>query len=137
MAFGFDPATLIDTDADGVPDVRDNCPTVSNPGQGNTDFDSEGDACDSDDDNDGLTDSFPGLCPRNSQYNWTSMQDWEDPANSTDWDNDGCRDSLEDDDDDNDGVLDADDACQHTGYSPPRPTWVSNSTNDLTRRLRD
>ena len=33
MAFGFDPATLIDTDADGVPDVRDNCPTVSNPGQ--------------------------------------------------------------------------------------------------------
>ena len=131
MAFGFDPATLIDTDADGVPDVRDNCPTVSNPGQGNTDFDSEGDACDSDDDNDGLTDSFPDLCPRNSQYNWTSMQDWEDPANSTDWDNDGCRDSLEDDDDDNDGVLDADDACQHTGYSPPRPTWVSNSTNDL------
>lgn len=131
MAFGFDPSTLIDTDADGVPDVRDNCPTVSNPGQGNTDFDSEGDACDSDDDNDGLTDSYPDLCPRNGQYNWTSMQDLEDPASSTDWDNDGCRDALEDDDDDNDGVLDVDDACQHTGYNPPRPTWVSNATNDL------
>lgn len=131
MAFGFDPATLIDTDSDGVPDVRDNCPTVSNPGQGNTDFDAEGDACDSDDDNDGLTDSYPDLCARNGQYNWTSMQDWENPANSTDWDNDGCRDALEDDDDDNDGVADADDACQHTSYSPPRPSWVSNSTNDL------
>jgi len=131
MIFGFDPTTLLDTDNDGVPDVNDNCPTVSNADQANTDLDSEGDACDSDDDNDGLTDNFPDLCPRNSQFNWTSMQDLADPAASTDWDNDGCHDGLEDDDDDNDGVSDVDDQCQFTSYAPPRPTWVSNETNDL------
>ncbi|DAC55634.1 MAG TPA: hypothetical protein D7I11_02735, partial [Candidatus Poseidoniales archaeon] len=36
-----------DTDNDGVPDVSDNCPSVSNPLQGNTDGDAQGDACDS------------------------------------------------------------------------------------------
>ena len=131
LLFGFDPVALVDTDADGVPDVQDNCPTVSNPGQDNTDMDAEGDACDSDDDNDGLTDNAPDLCPRNGEYNWTSMQDMNDPAASTDWDNDGCHDALEDVDDDNDGITDDMDQCQHTGYAPPRPTWVSNASNDL------
>ena len=36
-----------DTDHDGVPDCRDNCPTVSNPDQRDTDHDGIGDACDS------------------------------------------------------------------------------------------
>jgi hypothetical protein len=35
-----------DTDNDGVPDFRDNCPTVVNPGQADSDFDGSGDACD-------------------------------------------------------------------------------------------
>ena len=40
------------------------------------------------------------------------FRDFNDPASSTDWDNDGCKDdSFEDTDDDNDGVLDVDDAC--------------------------
>jgi len=66
-----------DGDADGVPDVSDNCPSTPNPTQANNDRelivlphprfafddvtnpdgDTAGDACDSDDDNDGLTDA--------------------------------------------------------------------------------
>jgi predicted outer membrane repeat protein len=35
-----------DTDSDGVPDLSDNCPAVSNPSQADTDSDGDGDACD-------------------------------------------------------------------------------------------
>jgi len=55
-----------DTDGDGVPDSVDNCPTVSNNDQANFDAqygDTMGDACDTDDDNDGLLDtSEPATC---------------------------------------------------------------------------
>ena len=129
--WSFDPAALKDTDSDSIVDVDDNCPTVSNPTQANTDMDDKGDACDSDDDNDGLTDNFPDLCPRGGEFNWTSMQDTSNPSASTDWDNDGCKDDVEDLDDDNDQVLDVDDICPYTSYDPPRPTWISDSSNDL------
>jgi subtilisin family serine protease len=45
-----------DADGDGVPDGSDNCPAVANPLQENNDGDSQGDACDPDDDNDTLSD---------------------------------------------------------------------------------
>jgi cysteine-rich repeat protein len=35
-----------DTDGDGVPDYKDNCPTVPNPDQTDSDGDKKGDACD-------------------------------------------------------------------------------------------
>ena len=45
-----------DEDGDGVPDVTDNCPAVSNGDQLDTDGDASGNACDADDDGDGYTD---------------------------------------------------------------------------------
>jgi CSLREA domain-containing protein len=39
-------AAFIDTDSDGFSDVADNCPTISNPDQIDTDFDGRGDPCD-------------------------------------------------------------------------------------------
>lgn len=46
-----------DTDDDGINDGIDNCGLLVNPGQANNDADGNGDDCDDDDDNDGLTDT--------------------------------------------------------------------------------
>jgi len=131
FVWAFDPAMKKDSDTDGVPDVSDNCPTVSNPLQENTDLDLQGDACDADDDNDGITDNSGDDCPRNGQFNWTSTQDFAVPDNSSDWDRDGCKDDAEDNDIDNDGVLNTNDVCPRSPYQPPRPTWESNASTDI------
>jgi hypothetical protein len=47
-----------DTDGDGVPDFRDNCPSIANADQANTDGDSLGDACDPDANGDGIADAL-------------------------------------------------------------------------------
>jgi hypothetical protein len=54
--------TTLDTDADGVPDNADNCPTTANPNQADRDNDGTGDACDPDNDNDGVNDAADN-CP--------------------------------------------------------------------------
>ncbi len=41
----FSVTTLLDTDADGIPDVSDNCPNIANANQADTDGDGIGDAC--------------------------------------------------------------------------------------------
>lgn len=54
---------FVDTDNDGVSDALDNCPTISNEDQANSDGANDGgDACDADDDNDGIPDDNPDNC---------------------------------------------------------------------------
>ncbi len=47
----------VDADGDNVNNLYDNCWELSNSNQANNDGDSEGDVCDSDDDNDGVNDN--------------------------------------------------------------------------------
>lgn len=86
-----------DVDEDGFVDQLDNCPNIENSGQEDLDGDSFGDVCDSDQDGDGILDA-EDKCPRDLGL-WDSSE-------SNDWDRDGCHDSVNDADDDNDGMLD-------------------------------
>ncbi len=102
---------LMDTDADGVPDLLDNCLQVSNPNQFDTDGDDIGDVCDNCVDQfnpfqeDSDADEIGDLCDN------CPLLDNPDQA---DCDGDGQGDAC-DDDDDNDGVLDVDDVCPCNG----------------------
>ncbi|KKW31419.1 MAG: Amidase [Candidatus Uhrbacteria bacterium GW2011_GWA2_52_8d] len=57
---------VVDNDRDGIDNEDDNCPDASNNNQLNTDGDEQGDACDSDDDNDGLSDEVEAELQTNS-----------------------------------------------------------------------
>jgi hypothetical protein len=86
-----------DPDGDGRVGTADNCPTVANASQLDTDRDGKGDACDGDDDNDGDADSADN-CPLAAN------------GSQLDTDRDGKGDAC-DGDDDGDAVLDAADNC--------------------------
>lgn len=109
----YDP--IEDTDGDGIEDEQDSCPNVSNPDQQDTDDDGVGNACDSDDDNDSLSDDV-------------EQEIGTDP---------------EDVDSDDDGILDADDDyptgnnpvvvpdSEPAAISPPPKALVSEIVRDL------
>ncbi len=86
-----------DKDGDGVPDSKDNCPTVKNANQLDTDHDGKGDACDPDDDNDGVLDAADN-CPKVKN------------ASQLDTDHDGKGDAC-DADLDGDGIPNTTDNC--------------------------
>jgi hypothetical protein len=125
-----------DSDADGVPESADNCPVDPNLHQTDTDSDGAGDACDADDDGDGLPDSYEivHLCVFDLVPDSDSDTDGDglthldeygqgtDPCDA-DSDADGLPDGVEiyglgafgtdplDPDSDDDGALDGSDNC--------------------------
>lgn len=114
-----------DSDNDGVMDWNDNCPSDANLEQ--TDFDSDkiGDQCDTDDDNDGVSDSL-------DQFD-------TDPLDWADFDFDGMG-SSQDTDDDNDGILDSSDPYPLTSSEDLATKYISDidtcaEMNDSTLRL--
>ncbi len=98
------PLIEIDSDLDDVLNESDNCPDVANNAQIDTDSDYVGDACDSDDDNDGVNDiedAFP-----------------LDAAEAIDTDGDGIGNNA-DTDDDGDGISDQYDQFPLETNQPP------------------
>jgi hypothetical protein len=88
-----------DADGDGVTDASDNCPTVANANQANTDGDSHGNACDTE----GPSGNFNGVggtddCTDGVDNNANGLTDGFEPT---------C-------DSDGDGVSDSNDNCPNT-----------------------
>jgi Tol biopolymer transport system component len=86
------PSTPLDSDGDGVPDFRDNCPTTPNPDQADRDGNGVGDACD-------VTSDAPPVAEVNGPYSGVEgtpislsaagSQDPDGDALSFAWDLDG------------------------------------------------
>ena len=117
---------LSDSDTDGVPDVSDNCPTISNPNQEDSDADGRGNACDNcptvantnqaDGDSDGVgnaCDNCPSTC--NSQQldaDHDGIGDVCDPTPGCGGcGQPACEQQCSSGDSDGDGIPDASDNC--------------------------
>ncbi|PKG86006.1 hypothetical protein CXF85_04345 [Colwellia sp. 75C3] len=126
-ALPLDSSERFDTDKDNIGNNSDNCPLIANTFQINSDNDAFGDACDTDDDNDGVLDDADDFPTDATKFNavdadndgWPTEQDSDDSNAAVpsdifvDTDSDGLADSgglTPDTDDDNDGVIDNDDA---------------------------
>ncbi|MFH1533217.1 MAG: thrombospondin type 3 repeat-containing protein [Pseudomonadota bacterium] len=117
--YGTDPtcgnACDDDDDNDGLLDMVDNCPWISNPDQLNSDTDGNGDACDDDDDEDGVLDPDDNcpLVPNPTQKDTNG----NGVGDACDWDNDG------------DGILDEDDNCPTVANGPNEPPPEGNQAD--------
>ncbi|MBX2869101.1 MAG: PQQ-dependent sugar dehydrogenase [Acidiferrobacterales bacterium] len=141
FAAGIPPlAPLEDGDNDNVPDAIDNCPAVPNTNQVNLDGDSFGDACDTDQDNDGVENAADGnpldptvcrdldsdLCDDCSigSDRLGPLDDFNVSMDGTDTDGDGMC-NVGDSDDDNDMVPDMEDNCPLIADSSNNPALCS------------
>lgn len=102
-AFPEDPSEQFDTDGDAVGDNADNCPAAGNPHQTDLDLDGQGNVCDTDDDNDGLSDeneTAVGTDPTRSDTDGDSVSDGDEVARELnpldpDTDSDGIDDGTD------------------------------------------
>jgi len=121
-----------DSDDDGVPNDKDECPNVAgekangcpkDPGDGTSDRDNDGVA----DDNDDCPDTY------GTKSNGCPEEDSDDDGTPNDDDpcprdpDDNCDDPVEDTDSDNDGVEDGEDNCPNTANSDQRNTDGDNN----------
>jgi hypothetical protein len=141
-----------DTDGDGVIDENDNCPNTANSDQTDTDGDGMGNVCDSDDDNDGLTDEKEGEIgtdPLDPDTDNDGILDGQDNCpktsnqNQADKDNDGIGDACDPTDNssspssgstpstpkdtDSDGIPDGQDNCKNVA----NPSQADNDNDGI------
>ncbi len=126
-----------DKDGDGILDFQDNCPAVPNPGQGDFDLDDKGDACDQDDDNDLTADGEdcgpkdPAVHPGAEETCDGKDNDCDDLIDEgfPDSDSDALSNCI-DDDDDNDGFVDASDCSPENKFIFPGANEVCDGVDN-------